>query len=68
MGEASEAVESDKNCQKDYSKKFFQNHKNDKYYCDLCEVSVCKFNKSHHVNTKKHKIAKGIFDKYSKSE
>ena len=53
---------------KNHSKTFFQNHKAEKYECLLCNVSVCKFNKSHHTSSKKHKLAQSIVDKYTKSE
>lgn len=46
------------NKSKEYSKKFYENHKNDnKTICNICYGSYSIFNKSHHFKTQKHKRA-----------
>jgi hypothetical protein len=39
-----------------YNKTFFEQNKDKKYHCELCNSNVSIFNKSHHKNSKKHKM------------
>ncbi len=43
--------------QKIYSETFYKKHKNRKVICDICFGSYDKFNKYHHINRNKHKLA-----------
>jgi hypothetical protein len=42
------------NKNKKYTDIFYEKHKNDKTECKICNVSVNKFNFSHHTKTEKH--------------
>ena len=48
--------ENNKKKTRGYNKTFFEQNKDKKYYCELCNSNISIFNKSHHKNSKKHKM------------
>jgi transposase-like protein len=42
------------NKSKEYNKKYYSNHKNDKFHCDTCNKDYSAFNKDQHLKTAKH--------------
>ncbi len=39
---------------KEYNQKYYLQHKNDKYHCDICNKDYSAFNRDQHNKTTKH--------------
>jgi hypothetical protein len=39
---------------KEYNQKYYLDHKNDKYHCDICNKDYSAFNRDQHHKTMKH--------------